>query len=162
MANGGGGSRRVMVAVDMTYATNRESATALQYALSHAVLENDILFLVFVYNPNAKRIKPFHANTKILFKNQTSLSTSSSCSSSNAGGGDDDDDEVDDDDVMEQVKKICNICKPRLEIVVEKMEIRDEEDKGSVILSASRKHGIELLIIGQKRSISNAILGYNI
>lgn len=158
MANGGGGSRRVMVAVDMTYATNRESATALQYALSHAVLENDILFLVFVYNPNAKRIKPFHANTKILFKNQTSLSTSSSCSSSNAGGGDDDDD----DDVMEQVKKICNICKPRLEIVVEKMEIMDEEDKGSVILSASRKHGIELLIIGQKRSISNAILGYNI
>lgn len=150
MASGGRSrtpSRKVMVVVDMTY-PNRESATALQYALSHVVLENDTLVLLFVGK------KPFNA---IMCKNQTS--TSSDGTGSGEGEHPDDEDDDDDHDFIEHVKKVCHICKPRLEIVTQKMEIRDGEDKGSVILSESRRHGIELLIIGQKRSISNAILG---
>lgn len=181
MADGGSKSstttpaaRKVMVIVD----TNRDSAAALQYALSHAILDNDRLILLFIDNHNNNYNNPWKNPFHAIFKKQISSFSSSSSSSSNTsaaslslmtvetknnsnggvgctggGGG------VVHADLIEEMKKVCKICKPKLEIVVEKVEITDGKDKASTILSESTKHGIELLIIGQKRSFSSAILG---
>lgn len=166
MAAGGGSSsptRKVMVVVD----TNRESAAALQYALSYALLENDQLILLYIDNPNSWK-NPFGA----IFKKQTSTSSHSSSSAASlsfpaledSGGGGGSGGGVgggggEQADIVEAMKKACKIAQPNLEIIVERVEIVDGKDKASVILSESTKHGIELLVIGQKRSFSNAILG---
>lgn len=160
-------ARKVMVIVD----TNRDSAAALQYALSHAILDNDRLILLFIDNHNHNCNNPWKNPFNAIFKKQASSFSSSSSSintsaslslmtvetknnnNNNGGGG------VVHPDFIEEMKKVCKICKPQLEIVVEKVEITDGKDKASTILSESAKHGIELMIIGQKRSFSSAILG---
>lgn len=165
-------ARKVMVIVD----TSRDSAAALQYALSHAILDNDRLILLFIDNHNNNNNNPWKNPFNAIFKKQGSSFSSSSSSSSrdnsaspslmtvesnnNSGGsGTGGGGGGVHPDLIEEMKKVCKNCKPKLDIVVVKAEITDGKDKASTILSESTKHGIELLIIGQKRSFSSAILG---
>lgn len=133
---------------------NRESEAALQYALSHAILENDTLILLYVENPNSWK-NPFGAIFKKSSPTASSPSISSSSNpsafSSEGGGGG--------DEFLEALKLACMKAQPKLKVVVQKVEINDSKEKGSVILTQCSNHGVDLLVIGQRRSLSNALLG---
>ncbi|XP_012828848.1 PREDICTED: uncharacterized protein LOC105950076 [Erythranthe guttata] len=147
------GARKVMVVADPT----RESAGALQYALSHAIVDNDTLVLLHVENPNAWR-NPFGA----LFRKQPSTGAGGAAASNSlppasaegGGGGV----EV---DFLDAMKQACGAAQPKLKVsvVVARAEMADGKDKASVILGQSAALKIDLLIVGHKRSLSNAILG---
>lgn len=157
MEGGGGGSstaaRKVMVVADPT----RESAGALQYALSHAIVENDSLILLHVGNPNAWK-NPFGS----FFRKPSNGGGGGGAATSNClspammvsaeGSGV----EV---DFLDAMKQACLVAHPKLKVAVVKTEMGDGKDKASVILAESAAHKIDLLIVGHKRSLSNAILG---
>lgn len=142
-------ARKVMVVADQS----RESAGALQYALSHAIMENDTLILLHIENPNPWK-KPFGA----LFKNPMSPAPAriggigSYSSPSAVEGG-----EV---DFLDGMKRACAAAKPKLKVVVEKAEVAEGKDKASIIVSHSDSGNVDLLIIGQKRTtLSKSLLG---
>jgi nucleotide-binding universal stress UspA family protein len=137
---GGTSPRKVMVVAEPT----RESAAALQYALSHAVLEQDELILLHVENPNSWR------NTLSTFLRRPSAGSSSSVGSSDGGGGD--------VDFLEEMKHACKAAQPKLPVSVERVEM-EGKDKASAILFRSITLRIDLIVIGQRRSFSTAILG---
>ncbi|KAL3828305.1 hypothetical protein ACJIZ3_017107 [Penstemon smallii] len=156
MEGGSATARKVMVVVDPT----REAAGALEYALYHAVLEHDTLFLLHIENPNAWK-NPFGAFFRRPLPppqpgngvGSTSTSTSMSAEGGGGGGGGG---EV---YFLDAMKHACMAAQPKMKVVVEKAEMVDGKDKASVILAYCTAHKIELLIVGQKRSLSNAILG---
>uniref|UniRef100_A0A5B6ZGV3 UspA domain-containing protein n=1 Tax=Davidia involucrata TaxID=16924 RepID=A0A5B6ZGV3_DAVIN len=139
------GARKVMVIADPTH----ESETALQYALSHAVLEHDKLILLHVENPNSWR------NTFSFFSRRppspaTSPTSSSTTTEGGRGGGG--------LDFLEAMRHSSETAHPKLHVHVERVEM-DGKDKGAVILHHSTVHAVDILVIGQRKSLSNAILG---
>ncbi|GKB88566.1 adenine nucleotide alpha hydrolases-like superfamily protein [Tanacetum coccineum] len=159
MAKGGGGKvaerRKIMVVAEPT----RESAAALHYVLSHVIFENDILYLLHVENPT------FWKNRISCFMIQ-SLSASSSSSSSHTtasrgvvGGhiGGDGGCVGGNVDFLNQMKSACEIMHPRLKVKALKVET-DARDKAYAIMAQTKVHGIDLLVIGKRQSLSNAIL----
>ncbi|GFP83434.1 hypothetical protein PHJA_000486800 [Phtheirospermum japonicum] len=141
-----------MVVADPT----RESASALQYALSHAVVESDSLILFHVENPNVWR-NPFGA----FFRRPNGApgggaATASGSSASgvfveSCVGG-----EV---DFLDAMKQACMTTQPKVKVAVVKAEMADGKDKAAVILAHCAAHKVDLLIVGHRRSLSNAILG---
>ncbi|KAG5236416.1 Universal stress protein [Salix suchowensis] len=108
-------SRKVMVVAD----PSRESAGALQYALSHVVVENDELILLHV--------------------------------------------EIGDGDFLEAMRQVCQIAQPKIPVRLERTPLMEEtKDKANTILSKSNLLSVDLLIIGQRRGFSTAILGYKL
>lgn len=148
MEGGNGQARKVIVVADPT----RESAAALQYALSHAVVKNDTLVLLHVENPNSWR------NKISLFKKSSSgvnlASAADAASSADVGGGG----SGGELDFLEEMKHACEIAQPKIQVCVEKVEMGGKE-KAAVILSRSVVHDADLLVVGQRRRLSNAILG---
>ncbi|KAL0366832.1 UNVERIFIED_CONTAM: hypothetical protein Sradi_3573300 [Sesamum radiatum] len=145
-------ARKVMVVAD----PSRESAGALDYALSHALVENDTLVLLHVETPNPWK-NPFGA----LFKNPMSPgstrgssggSQSWSFAAAEGGGGA----EV---DFLDGMKRTCMAKQPKVKVVAEKVEMTDGKDKASVIIAHSAASKVDLLIIGQRKTLSNALLG---
>ncbi|KAI3677838.1 hypothetical protein L6452_37108 [Arctium lappa] len=159
MANGGGGGkaaehRKVMIVADPT----RESASALRYVLSHVGLGNDTLYLLHVETP------AFWKNGLLYFKKQTpgSSTTPSPTPAARQGvvghvgigisgciGGN--------VDFLEQMKQACEVMNPKLRVKVLKVEM-DGKEKANVIISQAKVHGIDLLVVGKRQSLSNAIL----
>ncbi|XP_031096529.1 uncharacterized protein LOC116000827 [Ipomoea triloba] len=121
--------RKVMVVADPT----RESAAALEYALSHAILEGDTIILLHVENQTNAWKNPIGSFFK--WPPLPSL------------------------EFLEALKRACEIAQPKSRVQTERVAIMEGKDKGSLILSHSAKLGIDLLIIGQKRTLSHAILG---
>ncbi|KAK4787181.1 hypothetical protein SAY86_011014 [Trapa natans] len=146
-------SKRVMVVMEPT----RESGTALQYALSHAVIERDELILLQLENPSSWRnaISTFFRRPGAVGLPATSSSSFVSgnvCGlPSGEGGG-----EV---DFLEEARRACEAAQPSLRVRTEKVEMEGGREKATVILSQCKLHGIDVLIIGQRRSLSTAILG---
>ncbi|KAK7399718.1 hypothetical protein VNO78_10907 [Psophocarpus tetragonolobus] len=140
-------ARRVMVVADPT----RESAGALQYALSHAVVEQDELILLHVENPSSWR------NTISTFLKMPSLGSSTTASLDLGGGGAAPD--ADGFDFLEEMKHACRVSQPKVKVRAVRVEM-DSRDKASTILSHSKSHAVDVVVIGQKRSISSALLGY--
>ncbi|KAI8568511.1 hypothetical protein RHMOL_Rhmol02G0206100 [Rhododendron molle] len=144
--------RKVMVVADPT----RESAAALQYALSHGVVEHDTLILLHVENPNAwknpfsffKWPTPSTSTTASAFSLSSSF-TEGGSSSGSCGG---------DKDFLEAMKHASEISQPKVHVLVEKVEMEGKE-KAAVILHYSTLHSVDIIVIGQKRTLSNAILG---
>lgn len=138
-------ARKVMVVADPT----RESAAALQYALSHAVLDQDELILVHVMNPNSWK------NT---FQSFLRLSSSSGSygppSSSSMEGVNIPGENV---NFLEQMKRICEMAQPKMRVRVERMET--ESSKAAAILLRSGTLGVDVIIIGQRRTFASALLG---
>lgn len=154
MACGSTPARKVMVVADPC----RESAAALQYALSHVVLENDTLILLHVENPNSAWRIPFgtifrKAPSLPASAGAASMSASSSSSSEGFGGGG-----GGTIDFLEAMKQACGIAQPRLKVRVRRVEM-DGKDKASVLLAQSSSHGVDIIVIGQRTTLSNAILG---
>lgn len=141
-------ARKIMVVVDPT----RESASALQYALAHAVLEQDELILLHVENPNTWR------NTISTFLKMPSLGSTTTASLDLGGGGAAADGEgvV---DFLEEMKHACRASQPKVRVRALRVEM-DCKDRATTILSQSKTQGVDVIVIGQKRSISSALLGY--
>ncbi|GAB4843671.1 hypothetical protein Ancab_013635 [Ancistrocladus abbreviatus] len=148
---GTGGPKRVMVVAD----PSRESAAALQYALSHAVVEKDELILFHVTNANQKR-----STLSTLFRRQPfpadlSSTTDSATASAPfpwAEGG------ARDADFLDVMKRACEAALPKLKVHVEKVE-QGTMDKAATIMFQSKALTVDLLVIGQRRSLSAVILG---
>ncbi|GAA0186173.1 hydrolase [Lithospermum erythrorhizon] len=137
--------RKVMVVADPT----RESAAALEYALRHAVIEKDTLILLHVENPNAWK-NPFNS----IFNRTTSTINSRDVAAPSIKQG-----HVSPEvDFMEAMKHASEIAQPRIKILVEKVEMSGK-DKASVILDRTMVHNTDTLVIGQRRTLSSAILG---
>lgn len=147
-------SRKVMVVADPT----RESAGALQYALCHAVMEQDELILLHVLeNPNSWR------NTLSTFLKMPSLGTSTTASmidfgggGGGGGGGDQGEGVV---DFLEEMKKACMVSQPKLKVRVLKVEMDNGKDRANTILSHIINQGVHVVVIGQKRTLSSTLLG---
>ncbi|XP_022749013.1 uncharacterized protein LOC111298559 [Durio zibethinus] len=135
--------RKVMVVADPT----PHSAAALQYALSHAMLEQDELILFHIENPNSWK------NTFSTFLRRPSFPSGTTAPNSVPEGA------STDIDFLDQMKRACEIAQPKIPVRIEKTDM-DGKDKATVILSKSKALGIDLIIIGQRRSLSSAILGY--
>ncbi|WCJ24136.1 Adenine nucleotide alpha hydrolases-like superfamily protein [Euphorbia peplus] len=137
-------TRKVMLVAEPT----RESAGALQYAISHVVLENDVLILLHVENPYSWR------NT-FSFLRRSSLSSTSSNQNMDGGG--------DDNNFLDAMINVCEIAHPKVSIRTEWIDMENkgkEKDKANAILDKSEKLGADIIIIGQKRSLSSALLGH--
>uniref|UniRef100_A0A7N0USG5 UspA domain-containing protein n=1 Tax=Kalanchoe fedtschenkoi TaxID=63787 RepID=A0A7N0USG5_KALFE len=143
--SGGAPARKVMVVADPT----RESAAALEYALYHAVLEKDDLTLLHVDNVNSWR------NSFATFlKRQPSTShgtTPAPPAEGHGGQGN--------SDFLEEMKKACKIAQPKMHVQIVKVELEGNNNKGATILSQANSMFIDLLIVGQRQSLSAAILG---
>ncbi|XP_042513849.1 uncharacterized protein LOC122088598 [Macadamia integrifolia] len=136
-----GAPKKVMVVADPT----RESANALQWALSHAVLEKDELFLLHVEQPTSWR-----ATFSTFLRRPSSSSMEAAIIN---GGGD--------IDFLDLMKHACEAAQPKVKVHIERVEI-DGKDKAFTILMKTRMLSIDILAIGQRRSLSNAILGYRL
>nr|GEV13046.1 sec20 family protein [Tanacetum cinerariifolium] len=60
-------------------------------------------------------------------------------------------------DFLDQMKSACEIMHPRLKVKALKVET-DARDKAYAIMAQTKVHGIDLLVIGKRQSLSNAIL----
>ncbi|XP_027347927.1 uncharacterized protein LOC113859317 [Abrus precatorius] len=138
-------ARKVMVVADPT----RESAGALQYALSHAVLEQDELILLHVENPNSWR------NTISTFLKMPSLGSSATVSFEFGGPAAADNEGV---DFLEEMKNVCKVSQPKIRVRSLRVEM-DGKDRATTILSQSKTQAVDVIVIGQKRSFSSALLG---
>ncbi|KAJ6721677.1 ADENINE NUCLEOTIDE ALPHA HYDROLASES-LIKE SUPERFAMILY PROTEIN [Salix viminalis] len=137
-------SRKVMVVAD----PSRESAGALQYALSHVVVENDELILLHVESSYS------WWNT-FSFRKVYSLTPPGPMPNSSEGGGG-----VGDGDFLEAMRQVCQIAQPKIPVRLERTPLMEEtKDKANTILSKSNLLSVDLLIIGQRRGFSTAILG---
>ncbi|XP_038881793.1 homeobox protein 5 [Benincasa hispida] len=161
-------SRKVMVVVDPT----RESAAALQYALSHAVIDNDQVILLHVDNPNSWKnaITTFlkrpnggsannnnnNSNNNYNHNNANATAAAAATAASDGGQGGGPTAEV---DFLEEMKKACKTAHPKLKVGTLRVEL-EGKDKASMIMAQTKALGIDLLVIGQRRSLSTAILGY--
>ncbi|GFQ02598.1 hypothetical protein PHJA_002403800 [Phtheirospermum japonicum] len=58
------------------------------------------------------------------------------------------------------MKRMCSAAKPKLKVVVERAEMAEGRDKATLILAHSEASKVDLLILGQRRTIlSTSILG---
>jgi len=143
-------ARKVMVVADPT----RESAGALQYALSHAVIDQDELILLHVENPSSWR------NTISTFLKMPSLGSSTTATLEfGGGGGAAAAAEGEGVDFLEEMKHICRASQPKMKVRAMRVEM-DGKDRATTILSLSKTYGVDVIVIGQKRSISSALLGF--
>ncbi|XP_071741409.1 universal stress protein PHOS32-like [Rutidosis leptorrhynchoides] len=141
--------RKIMVVAEPT----RESAAALHYVLSHVIFENDILYLLHVENPT------FWKNRISCFMKQPSTSTHTIAARESGGcnggvGGGCIGRNV---DFLDHMKNACELVHPKLKVKVAKIE-SDARDKSCVIISQTKMLGIDLLVVGKRHSLSNAIL----
>lgn len=134
-----------MVVVEPT----REAAAALQYALSHGVVERDELILLHVDSPSSWR-NAFST----FFRRPSGAGNASGSGFSIPFGGD-----GGDVDFLEETRRACEAAQPSVRVRTERVEMEGGREKASVILSQSKLHGVDILIIGQRRSLSTAILG---
>lgn len=142
------GSRKVMVVAE----PNRESAGALQYALSHAVVQHDELILLHFENPSS------WISTFSTFLRRPSLSSTSSINNNNNNASAFERSCLEDVDFLEEMKIACKAAQPNIRVRVEKV-IMEGKDKAAAILALTKLHEVDVLVIGQRRSFSTAILG---
>ncbi|KAD4584551.1 hypothetical protein E3N88_22152 [Mikania micrantha] len=145
--NGGGKTpqwQKVMVVAEPT----RESAAALHYVLSRVVFDNDILYLLHVENTT------FWKNGISCFKKQSSSTTRDEGGSHGGAGVGCIGGNV---DFLDQMKNACEVVHPRMKVKVSRVEA-DSKDKAYVIISETKVHGIDLLVVGKRQSLANAIL----
>ncbi|CAN8232323.1 unnamed protein product [Cochlearia groenlandica] len=158
-------SRKIMVIADPT----RESAAALQYTLSHAVLEQDEIILVHVENSSGGTWKNAFSSFLRLPSSMSSSSNSGSSPSSNAsanaasaaaanatsslaseiGQGE--------GNFLEQMKRICEIAQPKVRVHTECISM--DGVKATTIILHGDKIGVDVIVIGQRRTISSSLLG---
>ncbi|KAI3995770.1 hypothetical protein MKX01_007249 [Papaver californicum] len=151
--------RKIMVVADPT----RESAGALQWVLSHAILEHDELILLHVANASSWR------NTLTTFLKRSPSTTATSEGGSErgergggggGGGGDKEQREQKERDLefLAEMKNACELAQPKVKVKTERVEMEGRE-KAFTVLMQSKLLSIDLLVVGQRRHLSSAILG---
>ncbi|XP_026435866.1 uncharacterized protein LOC113333658 [Papaver somniferum] len=153
--------RKIMVVADPT----RESAGALQWVLSHAILEHDELILLHVANASSWR------NTLTTFLKRSPSATTTSEGGSErgergggggggGGGGDKEQKEQKERDLefLAEMKNACELAQPKVKVKTERVEMEGRE-KAFTVLMQSKLLSIDLLVVGQRRHLSSAILG---
>lgn len=135
--------RKVMVVADPT----RESAAALQYAISHAMMEKDELILIQVGNPNSWR----STFSTFLKRPTPPAAVAASSTERSRGGGD--------WDHLEAMKHACAFALPKVRVHIERVAMEGKGDKATTILHYCKLFSVDLLIVGQRRSLSTTILG---
>ncbi|XP_068661369.1 uncharacterized protein [Aristolochia californica] len=131
-------SRKVMVVAD----PGRESAGALQWVLSHAVLDHDEIILLHVESHVLRRnsfstfLKRAHSHPPLV----------NSLPSERCGSGE--------HDFLEEMRLKCVSDQPRVHVQIERVDMEGGRDKAATILFQSNMRGISLLVIGQRRSTS--------
>ncbi|KAL6195476.1 hypothetical protein ACLB2K_031095 [Fragaria x ananassa] len=141
-------AKTVLVVAD----PNRESSSALQYVLSHSVLDHDELILFHVENPS-NWIHAFHFNTflKIPPANAGVHAMSSDHGSGSGTANLEKGTAV--KDFLEEMKKECNRTKPKLNVRIERVAFEAGRDRANTILHHSEVLGVDIVVIGQKRSL---------
>ncbi|KAH7690914.1 Adenine nucleotide alpha hydrolases-like protein [Dioscorea alata] len=129
---GAGGKRLVVVVAD----PGRESAGALQWALSHAVLEQDDIILLHVEPMNARK------TTTLSFLRRQAAG---SLMESGGGGGEY-------YEFLYSMKAECKRKQPKVKVQIERVEMMGDKDKAITILTHADVLGAGLLVIGQRRS----------
>lgn len=155
-----------MVVVDPT----RESAGALQYALSHVVVEKDQLILVHIENANATTRKI--PSITAFLKKPTSASASAATALFSAATpavatalfssppfAPDGSPQTDNVNFLEEMKRICEIAQPKVPVSTTRVQIMESNNKAAAILSQTEVLRVDLLIIGQRKTLSNVLLG---
>ncbi|PKA51032.1 hypothetical protein AXF42_Ash007689 [Apostasia shenzhenica] len=172
--------RRVMVVAD----PGRESAAALQWALSHAILDQDDLILLHVEPAGGSRrggplsaflrrpaslgpgggtsgsIHHHYPGVSSLSLSSISLSstspaTSSAGSTCNASSAGVG--EGAEYEFLEAMRAACEAAQPKIRVQIERVEM-EGRDKAAAILSQTKTLGVDLLVIGQRRP-SSSFLG---
>ncbi|KAL5781582.1 hypothetical protein ACOSP7_006611 [Xanthoceras sorbifolium] len=144
--------RKVMVVAD----ESREAAGALQYALSHVIVEKDELILIHVENPNAWKIPSITSFLRRQSLTSSSAAAAALFSTFSASEGAQPVDQV---DFLEEMKRICEVAQPKVHVRTAKVQIMEGNNKAAAILSQTEVLGVDLLVIGQRRSLSNVLLG---
>nr|DAD36889.1 TPA_asm: hypothetical protein HUJ06_007530 [Nelumbo nucifera] len=137
---GSGAAKKVMVVAD----PSRESTGALEWALSHALLEHDELILLHVERTSWRR-----RAISTLLKRPIPIDTSTSLEY-----------QIGDLEFLEEMKNICKSTQPKVRVRIERVEMEGKDkDKAAAILWESKIHSVDILVIGQRRSLSTALLG---
>ncbi|KAM5583334.1 hypothetical protein ABKV19_003302 [Rosa sericea] len=142
-------AKKVLVVADPT----RDSSGALQYALSHSVLEHDELILLHVENPS-NWIHAFNLNT--LLKIPPNLATVAAQAMSfdhGKGNGIANSGIEPVKDFLEEMKNECNRAKPKLNVRIERVTLEAGTDRANTILHHSEVLGVDIIVIGQRRSL---------
>jgi len=147
-AGGGSGSggrgapampRLVMIVADPC----RGSTAAMEWALSHSIVEGDDILLLHVNmpHPNNGAAGPGPSRS-------SSGGTTGSPIAALLGGG-----SADGGDFMEAMRAACKARHPRARVVGKRVEPATEgrEAKAQTILAESQRRGVELLVIGHRR-----------
>jgi nucleotide-binding universal stress UspA family protein len=145
-----GTPRLVMVVVDPV----RESTAALEWALSHAIVEGDDILLLHVNMP--------YPHNGAAGRSGPSRSSSGGSTGSpiaallGGGGGGGSGAGADPADFMEEMCAACKARYPRARVNAERVEPATEgrEAKAQTILAESQRRGVELLVIGLRRASS--------
>lgn len=130
---GAGGKRLVVVVAD----PGRESAGALQWALSHAVLEQDDIILLHVEPMNARK------TTTLSFLRRQAAGSPMESGGGGSGG--------EYYEFLYSMKAECKRKQPKVKVQIERVEMEDK-DKAITILTHADVLGAGLLVIGQRRN----------
>lgn len=137
------GKRCVMLVAD----PGRETISALEWALSHAILENDEVILLHVEQATA-----------IGFRRGSSSSSFSSFLRRPSTGATEVEGRVDGEyEFLATMKAMCNARHPTVRVNIETVEM-DERDKAAMILAEANRRNVDMIVIGQRRS---SFLGYD-
>ena len=131
--------RLVMIIAD----PGRDSTAAMEWALSHSIVEGDDILLLHVNMPPSGA--PGGAPPS---RTGSGGSASGSHLGVFLGGGDSADGEF-----MESMRAACKARHPRARVHAERVEPATEgrEAKAQTILAESQRRGVELLVIGHRR-----------
>jgi nucleotide-binding universal stress UspA family protein len=139
------GKRCIMLVAD----PGRETTSALEWALSHAILENDEVVFLHV-----------EQGTGIGFRRGTSSSSFSSfLRRPSTGAGEVEGRGIDGEyEFLVTMKAMCNARQPAVQVNIETVEM-DERDKATTILAEANRRNVDMIVIGQRRS---SFLGYDL
>lgn len=138
--------RLVMIIAD----PGRESTAAMEWALSHALVEGDDILLLHVNMPNPHNGAAGPSRSGSGGSSGSPLAVFlGGAAGSDAG-----------DHFMEAMRAACRARYPRARVHAERVEPATEgrEVKAQTILAESQRRGVELLVIGHRRVSS--FLGY--
>lgn len=152
--------RKIMVVADPT----RESAGALQWVLSHAVIEHDELILLHIEHASSWRstISTFLKRSPSATSPKEAKEGSTNSVSSHDNGGSERGERGErgggELEFLEEMRNACQKVQPKVKVKIERVEMEGKE-KAFTILMQSKVFRIDLLVVGQRRHLSNAILG---
>ncbi|KAK3157716.1 hypothetical protein QOZ80_2AG0126970 [Eleusine coracana subsp. coracana] len=134
--------RLVMIIAD----PGRESTAAMEWALSHAVVEGDDILLLHVNMPNPHNgaaAGPSRSGSGGSSGSPIAVFLGAAGSDASSSSG----------EFMEAMRAACRARYPRARVHAERVEPATEgrEAKAQTILAESQRRGVELLVIGHRR-----------